>query len=190
MNLLRILTIGHSTHPLGEFVALLRRHGVTALADVRSSPFSRFNPQFNQPVVEREVEAHGIRYVFMGDELGGRPRNPSGYGEGGRALYGHLGEATSIDRLMRGAEKYEIALMCAEKDPKNCHRLRIAENLTDNGIEVGHILADGSLESHARTMERVRKQTGAEQDGLFQARDKLALSAQERRIAYINKGLA
>ena len=185
-----ILTIGHSTHSLEAFVALLRRHGVTALADVRSSPFSRFNPQFNQPVVEREVEAHGIRYVFLGHELGGRPRNPSGYGEDGRALYGHLGEESSLDRLIRGAEKYEIAVMCAEKDPKNCHRLRIADNLAGNGIEVGHILADGSLESHARTMERVRRQTGTEQDGLFHPRDELALSAQERRIAHVNKGMA
>ena len=175
-----IFTIGHSTHPLEAFVALLQQHGITALADVRSSPFSRFNPQFNQTTLARAMKSHAIQYVFLGDELGGR----SDYNQEGRASYGHLGEASSIDRLIQGAKKYQIALMCAEKDPKNCHRLHIADNLAGNGIEIGHILADGSLEPHALTMEKLRQQTSQTQDDLFHPKDQLALAVQKKRIAH------
>ena len=189
MNPSCIFTIGHSTHPLEAFVALLRQHGITALADVRSSPFSRFNPQFNQAVLERALQARAIQYVFLGDGLGGRPRNPSGYNEAGRARYGHLAETSSfqqgIDRLIQGSKKYQIALMCAEKDPQNCHRtILIAPVLTGHGIEIGHILADGSLEPHAVTMQKLRRQTSQTQDELCHPKDQLALAAQEKRIAH------
>ena len=152
MNQPRIFTIGHSTHPLEDFVALLQKHEVTALADVRSAPFSRFNPQFNKAALQQELKSHGIQYVFLGRELGGRPKDQSLYKDG-HVQYEQLARIQpfqdGIDRLTKGTASHNIALMCAEKDPQHCHRtLLIAPVLTDRGIMVEHILADGSLQPH------------------------------------------
>ena len=147
-----IFTIGHSTHPLEAFVALLQQHGITALADVRSSPFSRFNPQFNKTTLEQATKAHAIQYLFLGDELGGRPKDQSFYKDG-QVQYAQLARTKSfqdgIDRLIQGAKKYQIALMCAEKNPQHCHRtLLVAPALVQRGIKVNHILADGNLQPY------------------------------------------
>ena len=80
-----VLTVGHSNHPLETFVALLQRHGVTTLADVRSAPYSRFNPQFNRKALEGSLETIGIEYVFLGRALGGRPDDPPATRTGGFA---------------------------------------------------------------------------------------------------------
>ena len=154
-----VFTIGHSNHPLDRFVALLKQHGVTAVADVRSVPYSRFNPHFSGDSLQRSLVGQGIRYVFLGAELGGRPDDPSCY-EGGRVVFGRLASTeafrSGIERIVRGADAYRIALLCAEKDPLNCHRgLLVARALADRGVVVKHILADGSLEAHESTMERL-----------------------------------
>ena len=84
-----VLTVGHSNHPLETFLALLRQHGVTVVADVRSAPYSRFNPQFNRKALEGSLETIGMEYVFLGRALGGRPDDPSCY-EDGRVRYDRL----------------------------------------------------------------------------------------------------
>jgi uncharacterized protein (DUF488 family) len=152
-----VLTIGHSTHPLETFVALLHRHRVAALADVRSAPYSRFNPQFNKDVLEKSLAVHGIRYVFLGHELGARSDDPSCY-VNGRVQYARLASTDSfksgIERVVRGANDFRLALMCAEKEPLECHRaLLVARALAEIGIVVQHILPDGRLESHEAAME-------------------------------------
>src|ERR1035437_1825005 len=98
-----VLTIGHSTHSLAAFVGLLRQHSVTALADVRSTPFSRFNPQFNKETLEHSLKSHGIKYVFLGRELGARSDDPSCY-ENGRVQYARLARTelfrSGLERVM------------------------------------------------------------------------------------------
>jgi uncharacterized protein (DUF488 family) len=193
----RILTIGHSTHSIDAFVALLKQHGVTALADVRSAPFSRFNPQFSKDALERSLRAQGIKYVFLGRELGARSDDRSCY-ENGRVQYGRLARTDlfrqGLERVRRGAEEHRIALMCAEKEPLECHRtLLVARALDEQGVEVMHILGDGRLESHADAMERLLEVTGLPREDLFRSRAELiaeALKRQEEKVAYVDDKLA
>lgn len=191
-----VLTIGHSTHSLEVFLALLRRHGVTALIDVRSAPYSRLNPQFNRETIEQSLKAHGIKYVFLGPELGARSHDPSCY-ENGRVQYARLARTelfrSGLERVVRGMNEYRTALMCAEKEPLECHRaLLVARTLAERGVAVGHILPDGGLESHEATMERLLDVVGLPQQDLFRSRDELiaeALVRQEERVAYVDKKL-
>ena len=192
-----VLTIGHSTHPLEAFVALLKRHGVTALADVRSAPFSRFNPQYNKDALERGLKAEGITYVFLGRELGARSDDASCY-ENGRVQYARLARTElfrrGIERVIRGAQEHRIALMCAEKEPLECHRtLLVARALEDLGVPVEHILADGRLEAHGEAMLRLLDLVGVPRKDLFRSRQELlaeALARQEARVAYVDEKLA
>jgi uncharacterized protein (DUF488 family) len=192
-----VLTIGHSTHSAEAFLALLREHCVNAVADVRSSPFSRFNPHFNREVLERQLRTNGIHYIFLGRELGARSEDPTCYVQG-RVQYAKLARThlfqNGLDRVMRGAAQFRVALMCAEKEPLECHRaLLVARALADRGLQVLHIHADGRLETHAAAMERLLDLTGVPKEDLFRSRDELlnqALEQQERRIAYIDEAQA
>lgn len=193
----QVLTIGHSNHTLEVFLALLRQHGVTALADVRSAPYSRFAPQFNKDDLERSLKTNGITYVYLGRELGARSDDPACY-EDGRVQYQRLAQTdafhSGIERVLRGASKFRFALMCAEKDPLNCHRcILVARALDGLGVDVQHILPDGRLESHGDAMLRLLDVVGLPREHLFQSTDELiqhALSRQEERIAYKDDGLA
>lgn len=194
---LSVLTIGHSTHTIETFVGLLRKHGVTALVDVRSAPFSRFNPQFNKDALERDLKAQGIQYVFLGRELGARSDDPACY-ENGRVQYARLAQTAlfqrGLDRVMDGATKYRLALMCAEKEPLECHRtLLVARALVERGVAVEHILADGSLESHDGALARLLKLVGLPEQDLFRGRQQLideGMARQEERIAFVDEKLA
>jgi len=191
-----VLTIGHSNHPVKAFVALLRQHGVTALADVRSAPYSRFAPQFNREALERSLKAHSIKYVFLGRELGARPDDRSCY-ENGRVQYARLARTdlfhSGLERVVRGANHYRIALMCAEKEPLECHRaLLVARALDEVGVSVEHILPDGRLESHGDAMLRLLEVVGLPREDLFRSRRELitlALAQQEERVAYVDEKL-
>lgn len=192
-----VLTIGHSTHSIDAFIALLRQYGVTALTDVRSAPFSRFNPQFNKETLVRSLKAHGIKYVFLGRELGARSNDRSCY-ENGRVQYARLARTESfhsgLDRVMRGAHEHRIALMCAEKEPLECHRtILVARALVEHGVPVDHILADGRLETHGDAMVRLLAIVGLPHEDLFRSRQELiaqAVALQEERIAYVDQKLA
>ncbi len=191
-----VFTIGHSTHPLDALVSLLNQHAVTALADVRSAPFSRFNPQFNKDALARDLKTRGIKYVFLGRELGARSDDPSCY-ENGRVQYGRLARMElfkqGIGRVINGAGEHRIALMCAEKEPLECHRtLLVARALDEQGVEVAHILGDGRLESHRAAMERLLDVTGLPHEDLFRSRADLiaeALARQEEKVAYVDERL-
>ena len=189
-----VLTVGHSNHPLETFVGLLQRHGVTTLVDVRSAPYSRFNPQFNRKALEASLEAIGIEYVFMGRALGGRPDDPSCY-EDGRVRYDRLAETPlfreGLERIVDGAGRQRIALMCAEKEPLDCHRtILVGRSLAGRGVAVAHILANGALEPHDETMNRLLDSAGLPREDLLQSRKQLieeALAHREKRIAYAGK---
>ena len=192
-----IFTIGHSTHSLDTLAGLLRQHDVTALADVRSSPYSRFNPQFNKDSLERDLKVRGIQYVFLGRELGARPTDPACY-ENGRVSFPRLAKSelfrSGLDRVMLGSQKYRIALMCAEKEPLECHRtILVARALIERGAVVEHILADGRLESYDGALRRLPNLVGLPSEDMFQTWDQLlaeALSRQAERIAYVDDSVA
>jgi uncharacterized protein (DUF488 family) len=189
-----VLTIGHSTHSAEGFLALLRAHRVEAVADVRSSPFSRFNPQFNREPLEQFLKTKGVRYVFLGKELGARSGDRSCY-LAGRVQYERLAQTPlfhgGLKRVLLGAERYRIALMCAEKEPLDCHRtLLVARALTQRGHPVLHIHADGHVETHEAAMERLLDVTGVAKGDLFRSREQLiaeALRLQEERVAYVDE---
>jgi len=188
----RLFTIGHSTHPLEVFLALLRSHGVTAVADVRSSPFSRLKPQYNRDALGGALEAVGIRYVPLGLELGARRVEPECY-EGGKARYELIAQAPlfrkGLDRVRRGIELFRVALLCAEKDPITCHRtVLVCRHLRGGAGPIHHILEDGTVESHANAETRLLSVCGLAQPDLFRCREDLieqAYAIQGDRIAYV-----
>jgi len=188
-----VLTIGHSTHSIEAFEALLRQHGVSGVADIRSVPFSRYNPQFNEAAVESSLQSCGIRYEFLGRELGARPDDPSCY-EDGRVQYARLARQElflhGLDRVIQLAHEYRVALMCAEKEPLDCHRtLLVAPELIERGLSVAHILADGRVEPHQATMARLLDAVGTAQADLFRSQSELlkeALARQQERVAYLD----
>jgi uncharacterized protein (DUF488 family) len=192
---MRVLTIGHSIHSIERFVDLLRKYDVTAIADVRSNPFSRRAPQFNREPLKNALQTHGVEYAFLGRELGARSNDPACYVDG-RVQYGRLAETDDfregMDRLLTGMSTQRIALMCAEKEPLDCHRaLLVANRLTDKGVGVDHILADGSVESHQDMILRLLDYLDM-QPSLLQSTDELiveALAKQEERIAYVDPRL-
>jgi uncharacterized protein (DUF488 family) len=159
-----IYTVGHSNHPIEKFLLLLKNHAITAIADVRSQPFSRRHPQFNKERLAATLVQHGVAYVFVGAELGARPKDPSCY-EGGQVQYQRLAATPlfhqGIDRVLTGAKKFRVALMCAEKEPLDCHRtLLVSRALEKRGAAIAHILADGSIEPQLHTMARLIKKVG------------------------------
>ena len=198
MNQLRfpMFTIGHSNHGAEVFLGLLRRHGVEEVVDVRSSPHSRYNPQFNRKALQATLADAGVGYVFMGAELGGRPADPSCYDGEGRVQYDRLAETEAfnagIRQVIQRAGERRIALTCSEKEPLACHRtLLIARVLTARGVAVAHILADGNLEGHAAAMNRLLDGFSLPRDGdLFRSREQHiddAVRRQARQAAYVGR---
>ena len=160
-----IYTIGHSNHNIKGFINLLKKHGITAVADVRSSPFSKHNPQFNKATLADALKREGISYVFLGTELGARPDDSTCY-DNGSANFTKMAERSifkqGIERLIEGMEKYRIAMLCAEKEPLDCHRtILVCRHLRKSGFPIKHILADGAW-NHQVTEHRLIKILGLE----------------------------
>jgi len=164
---------------------------VNALCDVRSSPYSRFTPQFNRESLKEELSKYGIRYIYLGAELGPRSTDPACY-ENGKVQYKRLAEKEGfqkgLSRLLKGMADYRIALMCAEKDPLTCHRmLLVCRNLHGNDIVIRHILDNGSLEDNRITEQRLMKLLKINTADLFSTEEELiqrAYDIQSEKIAY------
>jgi uncharacterized protein (DUF488 family) len=192
-----IYTLGHSNHPIERFTALLEQHGIGAVADVRSTPYSRFNPQFNREALKAALASVGIHYVFLGEELGARTKDSACY-EGDRVSYAKLAASEpfrrGLERLLTGMREHRMALMCAEREPLECHRtILIARELERAGVPVTHIVQDGSLEEHRHAMGRLAASLELTATDLFRSRDDLieeAYDAQAARIAYVKGGSA
>jgi len=186
-----IYTIGHSTHSIEWFVQLLRKHGITAVGDVRSAPYSRMNPQFNREVLKGALINAEISYVFLGEELGARSKDPSCY-RNGKVDYELLARTelfqSGLERVRKGACTHRIALMCAEKEPLGCHRtILVGRNLVEQGLPVSHILSDGNLESHDQSMSRLMRMLHIGENDLFRPREDALRDAYRKRgeaIAY------
>lgn len=189
-----VLTIGHSNHSREEFIALLRSHSANAVADVRSSPYSKIYPQFNREPLQHSLRLNGIRYVFLGRELGGRPDDPTCYVEG-RVQYRRLAQTElfrqGISRVVNGARIYRTVLLCAEAEPLVCHRaLLVAPELAALGVPVVHIRSDGRLEPHDEAMRRLVEMLGMIEQDLYRTREEVIVDAcalQERRVAYVSE---
>ena len=191
-----LFTIGYSTHSFERFVELLRKHGITALCDVRSSPYSRYNPQFNRETLKEDALRHGIAYIYLGEELGPRSPDPACY-ENGKVQYDRLARTEifqrGLARLRKGMATYRIALMCAEKDPLTCHRMiLICRQLRGDDVVIRHILEDGSLEDHSAAERRLMQLLNIDPLDLFLTEEEQILRAydiQSEKIAYVmNEG--
>lgn len=193
----RVFTVGHSHHPIEHFLHLLATHGVSAVADVRSAPYSRYAPQYSKKALRSALRDADIQYAFLGQELGARSSDPACY-DCGRVRYDRLAQTelfrAGLDRLMAGIDREVVAIMCTEKDPLDCHRtLLVAREVIGLGLAVDHILADGSLESYEDSMLRVLDKTGQPPPDFFTTLDERidkALRDQEARIAYVDMDLA
>jgi uncharacterized protein (DUF488 family) len=190
-----LFTIGHSNIPAERFVALLRSAGVEAIADVRSIPASRFCPWFSAKNLAPRLAGANVDYLSLGDELGGRPRDPSLYCDG-VADYVAMARRPSfqagLDRLLVNARQRRLCLMCSERDPLDCHRcLLVGRALAARGVTVGHILHDGAIESHSAIERRLLEAAGIDSD-LFATGQEARLAAayrhRARAVAYRLKG--
>lgn len=192
-----VFTIGHSTHSVDKFIALLRQHQITLVADVRSVPYSRMQPQFNRESLIKALERCGVEYVFLGAELGARSNDKACY-EKGQVQYHRLARTPAfhrgMERLQTESERLRVALMCAEREPLECHRtVLVSRELQIVGLSVMHIHSDGNLESHEEAMQRLMRLLKMSEGDLFRTQDDLmeeAYKKQEARIAYVDEHLA
>ena len=150
----RLLTIGHSNHSMDRLLELLALHSVQVVADVRSSPYSKYTTQFDRESLVEALRAAGFQYVYLGGELGGRPRGDTYYDAAGHVLYDRVVESPGfqegVARLESGLRQYVVAALCAEEDPAGCHRrLLVGRVLGERGIAVDHIRGDGRLQTEA-----------------------------------------
>jgi uncharacterized protein (DUF488 family) len=181
-----LFSIGHSNIPAERFIGLLRHAGVNAIADVRSTPFSRRFPWFSGKNLATTLAQHGMAYLACGEALGGRPRDAALYRDGVadyEAMARQSDFQIALDRLTAEDAQCRICLMCAEREPLDCHRcLLVARSLAERGLTIGHILHDGTVESHTATEQRLLALTGASDD-LFVTGQGERLAAAYRRRA-------
>jgi uncharacterized protein (DUF488 family) len=182
-----LFTIGHSNIPIERFVALLRPAHVTTIADVRSVPLSRRFPWFSKNNLAKNLAREGIDYTAMGEVFGGRPRDERLYRDS-VADYEAMANAPhyqgALARLIAEAERSRICLMCAEREPLDCHRcLLVARSLAERGVSIGHILYDGAIEPHTETERRLVALAGEDCD-LFAHGQRARLAAAYRRRAH------
>ena len=188
-----VFTIGHSNHTQEHFLALLLQHRVAAVADVRSAPYSRYNPHFDRDALQAALPPAGIHYVFLGHQLGARSNDPDCYAQG-RVRFDRLAQTTvfraGLARIREGRATLRIALMCAEKEPLDCHRtILVARHLAAAGLDIQHIHADGTLEPHSEAIARLTRSLPVRGTELHLFRTEQDLAAdvyalQEQRIAF------
>jgi uncharacterized protein (DUF488 family) len=158
-----VFSLGHSNVTIVAFIDLLRRHRIEVVADVRSFPRSRFVPQFDSRPLEHSLAAAGIRYVALGEQLGGRPNEDEFYDATGHVLYDRVAESApfvaGIRRLLRGADQFRVVMLCSEEDPAHCHRrLLISRVISGQGVAVSHIRHDGTIQTEEELARATRAQ--------------------------------
>lgn len=198
-----LYTIGHSTQTIEDFLSLLKMHGINCIVDVRSVPYSQFASQFNEDNIKHALKNEGIAYIRMSKEFGARRDDPNLYGSDGKVDFEKTAKSndflSGVSRIMTGLEKgYNIAFMCTEKDPMDCHRcILVGKEFDDiDGIKVEHILINGSLISQENIGQELldmyfpnRDQlslfdSGNDESGLEEDYLKKAYRKREEEIAY------
>lgn len=189
-----IYTIGHSTHSARKLVELLAAHDISVVADIRSQPYSRMNPQFNREVLQADLKFASMSYLFLGRELGARSDDAGCYIDG-QVQYDLLARTElfqeGLARIENDIARHRIAMMCAEKDPLTCHRaILVCRHLAARGIPARHILEDGRIESHEDAVVRLLAELDVPEQDLFLSREDLIANAYSQRglqIAYREK---
>ncbi len=190
----KIYTIGYSTFELDDFIRIIKSYGITAVADVRSSPYSKFKPEFNKKEFQKELKKNDLAYVFLGQELGARVDMPDCYINNKvnfKLVAQHDIFLNGITRIKTGMEKYNIVLMCAEKDPITCHRtILICRTLRALKIEIFHILGNRQIEKHSDTEQRLLALFDLQEPSIFETTEQRinqAYDLQAEKIAYTPK---
>ena len=185
-----IYTIGHSVNSWHSFLDLIKPYKIDVLADVRSMPYSKIAEEFNRENLIQLLKHESIKYVYIGDQLGGRTNNQE-YITNGKVDYDLLSETidfkNGIDRLLVGSKKHKIVLMCSEKEPLHCHRtILISRHLVNSGLSVNHILENGEIELHTATIDRLLNDNNLKED-MFRTKDETIeemYKKQGEKIAY------
>jgi len=159
-----LLSIGHSNHTLTLFMDLLKQHGVQLLVDVRSDPYSRYAPQFTSGSLRSAATVDRVGYLYLGNELGGKPKDRRFYDSTGHVNYRLLAESPKflegLARLESEAETQRVAIMCSEEKPWECHRRElVGRALVESGWQIEHIRGDGRLQNE---LQIELEQQGAE----------------------------
>jgi uncharacterized protein (DUF488 family) len=155
-----VYTIGYGSRSVDDLVAILRAQRIEYLVDVRTSPFSKFKPEFNKELLQYQVERQGIRYLFLGDTLGGQPKDPACHADG-KVDYDKVRAQpffqAGLERVKKAfAQRLRLALMCSEGRPEQCHRSKlIGESLAAAGIAVAHIDEDGQVLTQQQVIDRL-----------------------------------
>ncbi len=177
-----IKTIGHSNQPIERFIDLLKTGDVEAVVDVRSMPYSRRFPQFGRERLTQSLSAVGILYRHE-PALGGKPKDAASYD----AIAERPDFTEALDRLVASAGDTALCLMCAEKDPLDCHRtVLVSRRLAERGVPIEHLLADGTRKPHAVLEEELMEKNGGAPDLFTTADDRaqrLARAYRERERA-------
>jgi uncharacterized protein (DUF488 family) len=180
-----IRTIGHSNHPIEHFLDLLKKNGVKLLVDVRSMPYSRRFPQYARERLSKSLSDAGIDYRWEGEGLGGMTKGVSGLNEAAdRAEF-----RQALDRVIQASLETPLCLMCAEKEPMDCHRtVLVSRRLVERGEQIAHLLADGTTRAHAFVEEALLAKAGG-RDDLFEDRaERLGRAYDARERAMKKKG--
>lgn len=191
-----LYTIGHSNHSLEKFKQLLSAHRIEVVCDVRSSPYSAYNPQFNREPLQEALTRAGTLYVFLGKELGARSDDPRCYDKG-KVQYHRLARSAlfqqGLMRLHNGMETYRVTLMCAEKDPLMCHRtILVCRQLRSEDLDIHHILEDGALESNGQAEQRLMNVLKIQPTLFVSAEEELielAYDRQGEKLAYTDDSM-
>jgi len=186
-----LFTIGHSVHSMERFIDLLKMHAISAICDVRSSPWSRYTPHFNRELLKDALARQRISYIYLGTELGPRSDDPTCY-ERGKVQYKRLADREifqqGLARLRKGMETHRIALLCAEKDPVTCHRmLLVCRYLRADDLVIRHILEDGAIEDNGDSEARLMRLLKIDPADLFSTRAEQiewAYDLQSEKVAY------
>lgn len=162
----RVFTIGHGSHSREALLEQLTRAEVGYVVDVRSAPYSRFQPDFSREPLEHFLRENRVRYVFMGDLLGGRPKDDDCYTDGKVDYTKTRTKDFFVRGIARLKKAYEqglsICLLCSEAQPSQCHRAKLVSvALVDEGIDVTHLLPDGSRRTQAEVITELTDGQGS-----------------------------
>jgi uncharacterized protein (DUF488 family) len=187
-----LYTIGYAAFSnIEAFIKALKINNIEVIADVRSIPKSSYMPEFSKDYLQKRLKDNNIKYVFLGDNCGARIDDPTCY-VNGQVSYAKIKETTvfkhGLERILNGLNKYEISLLCAEKDPIFCHRdILVCRNLKPYGINIQHIISEKIVELNLWTENRLLKQFKLDIDDFFMSyedRLNLAYDKQENKIAF------
>jgi len=195
-----LFSIGYSGLDTGKFVKILLANDVNVVCDVRSTPYSTYKPDFSRGPFKSFLNVSEIKYAFMGEQLGARPKDRSCY-VAGQATYERIASMESfkdgLNRLRKGVEKLNLALVCSERDPIECHRaVLVCRHLPDLRSIISHIHTDGTVETQEQFDERLVQHHGAmpppllRRPGDWEQAVRLAYERQGHAIAYRERGFA